>query len=274
MRRFPVVSAAIASVAISVLGCQVGPTLDTPSNCYYKPDAKWVAQGFGVLVTMPQACPVRTKDVAIDTLPWRDYAAKIYDSQNKAVYGQAVYTTFKDASNVVTGVASSQFDGFNIGQPAGQLGASLYGAYKPGHAGFGITGAKVDSAVNYTFTAGANERASVSVALPYLLDMAPYMSGPTTVAFGSSAAYGSVATSMRQLPSFQWYQDGQLISGATTGAYNATFATAGAHDVTVKTTSAIGSVFWSSKSVQVTLPDGCGGGGGGGGQLTSCPPQP
>jgi hypothetical protein len=108
--------------------------------------------------------------------------------------------------------------------------------------------------------------------MPYLKELAPYVSGPTTVQFGSTGIYQAEAALMRQLPTFQWYQDGQALAFETRGAYVASFATAGSHQVAVKTTSAIGTVFWNYVNLNVVLPDGCPTGGGGI-PLTSCPPQ-
>lgn len=271
MRRLCLAVAAV--LCLSAFDCSIGETLDVESNCKFKQDMNWSQQGYKVQPRMPQFCDVFTDDVdvvGIANLPSRDYILDVWDDQNKASFVQQVFTSFKSAGGVFTGSTYAQFSPLYIGQPNGELAVSLSGSYHPGNAGFGITTPKIDTAYNYTYVSGTT-LATVSVLLPYRLETTPYMSGPTSVAFGSTGGYGLVATEMRQAPTYAWYQDGQL-QGENRSYYTASFSTSGAHNITAKTTSAIGTIFWTSKDVQVTLPDGCGGGGGGI-PLTSCPPQ-
>lgn len=258
--------AAISTLAV-ILACTAQGT-DPESHCPFTISPQWQQLALDAAPTFPNNCPVKVKPSGVQ--PPLTFGMTVYDRRNN-IGNPLGKLLMVDIRNAVGQTVQLTQPGFtpqaNCG---GCAGVQLNTQYTPATIPYSLAPNRTsDTARAFIVQVGQTLPGNtfMTVNLTYVPEGNPSILAPATQVWGSPTSFGLSTDSIRRPAQIVWMVDGQ--HHATTAVpltvavdWQSRSLAPGSHYISANVTTGTGKVVTVGKSLEITLPPGCGGGGG------------
>lgn len=270
-------AAAVAGIVL-LLGC-VGSGTDTAgSKCGYKVEPAWANLALNATPTLPAVCPIKVKPSGVQ--PPVNFAMTVYDQNNNLSSSHQLVLDIRNAFGVNVHLTQHGFS--PQAHCNGCLGVEPSVSYTPATVLYDLANGRTsDTAHAFIVPFGQTLLGDtrMTVNLTYIPEGNPSLLAPASHVWGSPLSFGLSTDSIRRPATVVWSIDGQYHATATVPwtvavdwrQYN---FPVGTHQISANVTTGTGKVVTVSKTVEILLPNGCGGGGGGGAPIPLRAPPP